>query len=175
MIKKTLFALFLLSLFLSCSTTEKASNCIFINKKAEQKYLAAYNKTMKLWPVPYEEKDINTTYGSAHVIVSGSANAEPLVLFHGLDASSTMWYPNIKTYAKKYRVYAVDNIIESGKSVSKDGKFATKDIVPYYSEVFDALKLDKIYLLGTSAGGWASTYFSIHSKERVKNWYCLPR
>lgn len=166
--KKTTLAIFSLLLLISCSTSKKASNCVFVNKKAEQKYIAAYNKTMKLWPVPYEEKDITTTYGNAHVIISGPANAEPLVLFHGLDASSTMWYPNIKTYAKKYRVYAIDNICESGKSVARDGNFTPKDIVPFYSEVFDALKLKKLCLLGTSGGGWTATYYTMYSKDRVK-------
>jgi len=167
MFKKITPAIFFL-LLLSCGTTEKATNYLFINKKAEQKYITAYNNTMKLWPVPYTEKDIPTSFGSAHVIISGPANGEPLVLFHGLDASSTMWYPNIKSYAKKYRVYAVDHIIESGKSVSKDGKFTINDIVPWYNEVFDALNLKKIYLLGTSGGGWNATYYTIHSKGRVK-------
>ena len=170
MMKKIPLAILFLILLISCRTTEKAHNAIFKDKNGEQKYIAAYNKTLKLWPVPYEEIDIPTTFGSAHVIISGPANGEPLILFHGLDASSTMWYPNIQAYAAKYRVYAIDNIVETGKSVSKDGKFAPEDIVHFYSQIFEELKLKHIYLLGTSGGGWTATYYAVHNtnRDRVK-------
>ena len=167
MIKKTLLVLFSTLLFLGCSTS-KPNNSLFKDKKNEQKYIAAYNKTMKLWPVPYEEKDIQTTYGTAHVIISGPTQGEPMVLLHGMDASSTMWYPNIKDFAKKYRVYAIDYLTEPGKSVPKDDKFGTDDIAIWYNEIFNALKLGKINLVGTSRGGWMATHYTLTNKDRVK-------
>jgi pimeloyl-ACP methyl ester carboxylesterase len=167
---RKLLLLLLLSVFLlSCTAAKnKSTNPVFLNKKAEQKYLSAYNNTMKLWPVPFEEKDIVTTFGNAHVIISGPVNGEPLVLLHGMDASSTMWYPNIKDYTKKYRVYAVDYLMEAGKSVSNDGKFATTDIVSWYNQIFDALNVKKFSVIGTSRGGWIATHYALNCNGRIQ-------
>jgi len=166
------FLLLILSyvFLLSCTAAkDKSNNAIFINKKAEQKYIAAYNTTMKLWPVPFEEKDVTTTYGTAHVIISGPATGEPLVLLHGMDASSTMWYPNVKSYAKSYRVYAIDYLTESGKSVqAKDTKFNTENIISWYDQIFDALKIKKFNLVATSRGGWVATHYTLNCDGRVK-------
>src|SRR5690606_2008080 len=140
----------------------------FKDKKAEDKYIAAYNKTMKLWPVPFEEKDIPTTFGTAHVIISGPVTGEPLVLMHGMDASSTMWYPNVKDFTKKYRIYAIDFLMEAGKSVSKGEKLSDDEIVSWYTQIFDALKLEKINLMGASRGGWNATLFTLKMQNRVK-------
>lgn len=170
MAHKFLLLIFSSVFLLSCTAAkDKSSNDIFVNKKAEQKYFSAYANTMKLWPVPFEEKDITTTYGTAHVIISGPANGEPLVLLHGMDASSTMWYPNIKDFAKKYRVYAIDYLTEAGKSVKKeDVKFNTEDIIPWYTQIFDNLKLKKFNLVATSRGGWVATHYTLNCDGRVK-------
>jgi pimeloyl-ACP methyl ester carboxylesterase len=162
------FYLFAICILIGCSSAkDKSSHAVFTNKKGEQKYIKAYNNTLKLWPVPFEEKDIQTTYGTAHIIISGPAKGEPLVLFHGMDASSTMWYPNIKSYSKKYRVYAVDYILEAGKSKLSDKRPNNEEVVNWYNEVFDALKLNKINLLGTSRGGWLATNYALHNPGRV--------
>src|SRR6478609_9400766 len=36
-------------------------------------YLLAYDRALLLWGVPVEEKDIDTKYGKAHVIMCGPA------------------------------------------------------------------------------------------------------
>lgn len=151
------------------SAKNKSSHEIFQNKKGEQKYLNAYNAALKLWPVPFEEKDIATTYGTAHVIVAGPKNGEPLVLFHGMDASSTMWYPNIKAFSKNYRVYAIDYILEPGKSVLKGEKPDTDEVAQWYNEIFDSLGLKQINLIGASRGGWLATNYTLKNQGRVKN------
>jgi pimeloyl-ACP methyl ester carboxylesterase len=148
--------------------TQKAKNfSIFKTRKKEQTYLKAYNKTLALWPVPYEEVDIKTSFGIAHVIISGPKEAAPLVLLHGLNASSTMWYPNVGAFSEKYRVYAIDFILEPGKSIS-EGEIKDRDeVVKWYNEIFDHFKFEKISIVGASRGGWIATNLAIHSKHRI--------
>lgn len=168
---KRYLLLLLLSLFLlGCSTAkDKSNHALFKSKKEELKYVQAYNKSLALWPVPFEEINIPTSFGTAHVIVSGPKNGEPLVLLHGMDATSTMWYPNIKSYAKEYRIYAIDYIMEAGKSVLKENKNLSSDeIATWYNEIFDYLKLKNINLLGTSRGGWIATLYTIKHPEKIK-------
>jgi len=169
MIRKLFLTVLSLFLLLSCTAAKnKSNNSLFLNKKAEQKYIEAYNNTMKLWPIPYVERDIPTTFGLAHVIISGPADGEPMVLLHGMDASSTMWYPNIKDFAKKYRIYAIDYLVEPGKSIANEEKFTGDDITAWYNQIFDELKLTNINLVGTSRGGWVATHYTIDSQDRIK-------
>ena len=43
----------------------------FKTLEGEPRYLAAYDAALKRWPVPYDEIDIPTRFGTTHVVVSG--------------------------------------------------------------------------------------------------------
>jgi pimeloyl-ACP methyl ester carboxylesterase len=131
-------------------------------------YLLAYDKALALWQIPFEEKDLKTTYGNAHVIISGPQNGEPLVLLHGMNATSTMWYPNIKALSERYRVYAIDFLLEPGKSTCDKEISETPQIMKWYDEVFKQLELEDFYLLGASRGGWLATNIALNHKTQVK-------
>src|SRR3954464_1225978 len=129
----------------SCSSTKKETTIsssertysVFKSRLAQRSYIKAYNIALKnLWDTPYEELDVQTTHGIAHVIISGPKNGSPLVMLHGMNASSTMWYPNAKEFSKTYRVYCIDFILEPGKSFSYGKIENTEDIVKWYDEVF---------------------------------------
>src|SRR5205814_3685659 len=79
----------------------------FKTAAGEATYLAAYDAAMTSWPVPYEEMDIPTPFGTTHVVVSGPRDAAPLVLLHGYWATLTMWSPHIADFSNRYRVYAL--------------------------------------------------------------------
>ena len=130
-------------------------------------YAQAYDIALLLWKTPFEEKDVKTSFGNAHVIVCGPTNGEPLILLHGMNASSTMWYPNIKSLSKQYRIYAIDFLLEPGKSICLEEISSTDQIVSWYYEIFDALQLKKINLLGASRGGWLALNIALHSQSRI--------
>jgi pimeloyl-ACP methyl ester carboxylesterase len=147
----------------------KAKNfTIFKTKRGERIYLKAYDSALSLWTEPKEEVIVKTSFGKAHVIISGPTDAPPLVLLHGMNASSTMWYPNISSFSKKYRVYAIDFILEVGKSVSS-GEIKDKDeVVKWYNEIFDHFKFKKISIVGASRGGWLTVNLALYSKARIE-------
>ena len=95
--------------------TESSGNYQFVYNDTLSDYLNAYNKTLSLFELPVTERDIPTQFGNAHVLVCGKPGNPPLVLLHGMNASSTMWYPNMKALSKNYRVYAIDFLLEPGK------------------------------------------------------------
>ncbi|PKP30732.1 MAG: alpha/beta hydrolase [Bacteroidetes bacterium HGW-Bacteroidetes-16] len=132
-------------------------------------YYKAYNTTLKLWKTPFHELNVKTSFGKAHIIVSGPKNGEPLVLLHGLNASSTMWYPNITALSQNHRVYAIDNLLEPGKSRIEGEVKDMMEMVSWYNEIFDQLKLEKFTLIGASKGGWLAIYIALQQKARIKN------
>lgn len=132
-------------------------------------YYAAYNKTLKLWNTSLNEKIVKTSLGNAHLIICGPNNGEPVVLLHGMNASSTMWYPNIEALSRKYRVYAIDNILEPGKSKLTGDAKDMQEVINWYIEVLRILDLKDYTLIGASKGGWLSTSIAMKEKWRIKN------
>ena len=173
---KTLLFLLLLSLFAGCNKEKDNYNefkqepeYITHPDREHKAYFEAYDKTLQRWGVAYEELYITTSKGIAHVLMSGPKNGKSVVLLHGMSASSTMWYPNAQALAKQYRIFAIDLIIEPGKSY-KTGNFENLDeVTAWYEEIFWALKLDSFHLVGTSRGGWIAMNIALHSKRNIRS------
>lgn len=141
-----------------------------LNPTEEQKkYFEAYDRTMTHWKVDYEELYISTSHGTAHVILSGTENSENLILFHGLSSSSTMWYPNVKALSKKYRLFAIDLIIEPGKSHQTKEFKNLKEVSDWYQEVISKLNIESYHLVGPSRGGWFAMDLTIRYPEKVES------
>ncbi|MFC4096530.1 alpha/beta fold hydrolase [Euzebyella saccharophila] len=136
-------------------------------------YYEAYDRTLELWPTDYEELYIPTTDGIAHVLVSGPKNGEPMVLLHGMNASSTMWYPNIQALSENYRVFAIDFLLEPGKSHVYDKVENVEKVVDWYEEVLFALKVDNFHLIGASRGGWLAVNLAFSNQKRIKSMILL--
>jgi pimeloyl-ACP methyl ester carboxylesterase len=152
-----------------CSSSKGKKDYVFSNADGKAKYLQSYNNTIqKLWGIPFEEIDVKTTFGIAHVIVSGPTSGEPVILFHGMDASSSMWFPNVGALSKDYRVYGIDFPLEAGKSVASQNRLSNNQIVQFYNEVFTHFKMKNINLMGASRGGWMAANLAIQQRNRVK-------
>jgi len=140
----------------------------FRSPKGEALYLAAYDASMQLWPVPYESIEVTGRYGRTHLVVSGPPDASPLVLLHGDYLSLAMWSPNVADLSRNYRVYAVDVIGQPGRSVPDRHMKNRDDCVAWLSEVLDGLDLPKVTLAGMSFGCCLSLNFALRVPGRVE-------
>lgn len=166
---KSLFLFVLFSILTACSTTKgkKIDDYVFSRKKERKEYISSYNKALQLWKVPFEEQYVPTKFGKAHIIVSGPKEAKALILLHGMDASSTMWYPNIASLSKNHRVYAIDFLMEAGKSESPKSVLSKEEIISWYTEIFDYYKLKKYDVVGASRGGWIATLLALQENSKM--------
>jgi pimeloyl-ACP methyl ester carboxylesterase len=139
----------------------------FKSQKGEAKFMAVYDALMQLWPDSYETFDISGQFGVTHVVASGPQDAPALVLLHGAHATVTMWSANIADLSRDYRVYAVDMIGMPGKSVAGPCFSKRKQLVPWFTELLDTLKIEKANLVGQSYGGWFTLNYAIRVPERV--------
>jgi pimeloyl-ACP methyl ester carboxylesterase len=140
----------------------------FKTPEGEARFLAAYDAALKLWPVPYEELDIPTRFGTTHVVACGPKTAPPLVLLHGYMATLTMWSPNILAFSKDYRVYAVDVMGQPSRSRPDEPIRSVADFVSWLTATLDALHLDCISLVGMSFGGWLALNYAVAVPQRVR-------
>lgn len=140
----------------------------FKTPEGELSFLAAYNAAMALWPVPFEEIDIPSQFGTTHVVVCGPKDAPPLVLLHGYMATLTMWSPNVAAFSKSYRVFAVDVMGQPGKSKPARPISSTSDFIAWLTATLDALQLERILLVGMSFGGWLALNYAVAAPHRVQ-------
>ena len=91
------------------------------------------------------------------------------MLLHGMNASSTMWYPNIESLTKNHRVFAIDFILEAGKSYLYKDIESVEKVTDWYKEVLFALELDSFHLIGASRGGWLAVNLALNDQKRIKS------
>ncbi|MHC4498414.1 MAG: alpha/beta fold hydrolase [Planctomycetota bacterium] len=140
---------------------------IFKNAQKESEYLAAYDETLKLWPIPYETKTIPTKNTETHVIISGKEDGKPVVLLHGAAASATMWYANAGELGAIYRTYALDTLGDWGKTRLSAQPENRKDLADWLREVLEGLGIEKPHLVGLSYGGFLTINFACEYPELV--------
>lgn len=140
----------------------------FKTSEGEAKFLAAYDDEMKLWPLPYEQVDLPSRFGTTHVVVCGPKAAPPLVLLHGYMATLTMWGPNVAAFSKDYRVYAIDVMGQPGKSRPEEPICNVADFVSWLTATLDALHLDRVFLVGMSFGGWLALNYAAAVPQRIR-------
>jgi pimeloyl-ACP methyl ester carboxylesterase len=140
----------------------------FKTPDGEARFLAAYDAAMRLWPVPYEQIDVPSRFGTTHVIACGPTTAPPLVLLHGYMATLTMWWPNIAAFSKDYRVYAVDVMGQPGRSSPAEAICNAADFVSWLTATLDALHLECVSLVGMSFGGWLALNYAVAAPHRLR-------
>jgi len=141
----------------------------FRSAEAKAEYLAFYDNRAKHWPIPSEVHTIDTSYGPTFVRISGPANADPLVLLHGGNATSLGWIPVIAGLSEQYRTYAPDIIGASGRSIGTRPIHNAPSLVIWLDELLDGLHLrNPIHLLGKSYGGWIAAQYALHAPHRLR-------
>jgi pimeloyl-ACP methyl ester carboxylesterase len=138
-----------------------------------EKYLAAYQATLALWPVPPQTLEVTTSFGLTHVNVLGSAELPPLLLLHGFGVSSTQWYPNIGWLSGYFRVYAPDMIGHMGLGVATRPLQTPQDCSTWLIELMDALNIERAAVGGLSQGGWLTLNLALAAPHRVERMVLL--
>jgi len=144
-------------------------NSIFRSEEAQNRSMEIYDERMADWPVPFDKLDIETSYGTVHVIASGPENGEPVLLLHASELSAISWGPNIEAF-DDYRTYAIDHIGEVNKSRLADVDVFPKtreEIAGLYAEIADGLGVERSIVVGASNGGFVSMIYAIAYPERV--------
>jgi pimeloyl-ACP methyl ester carboxylesterase len=139
----------------------------FKSLEGEARYMAAYEASLRLWPISYQAMDIPGRLGCTHLVACGPQDAPVLVLLHGFFATLTMWSPNIAELSRDYRVYALDVMGQPSRSIPGEPIRSRADFVEWLTTLLDALKVDRAHLVGMSYGGWLTLNYAIGAPERV--------
>jgi pimeloyl-ACP methyl ester carboxylesterase len=145
---------------------------IYRSAEAERALMQRYDELVADWPVPVAEQDIQTSWGSVHVLGWGDADGPPLLLCHAASMAATSWLPNAEALATAgFRCHAVDYVGEGNKS-----RLADRDVYPksgselgqLYVALMDALGIERCPVVAASAGGHVALRLALAAPERVE-------
>jgi pimeloyl-ACP methyl ester carboxylesterase len=126
----------------------------FVSDQARERFMAAYDRAFTLWPRPWVEFDVETVTTTTHIHRYGPADGEPVVLLHGAGFNGSMWYPNVAALGRDHPVLAIDTPGDPNASVARAPLAEPAASAAWLDEVLDALRADRIHLVGHSYGGW---------------------
>lgn len=148
----------------------KAPVGVHSSGEARERVFAIYDAKLARWPIPFEELNVPTRYGSTHIVASGNPAAPPVIFVHPAGTGAFAWRKIIASIGKGHRSYALDTIGDAGKSVLSDITRYPKSGTEYsgwLKDVFDQLKIGACPLVGWSMGGWITLNFAADHPERV--------
>ncbi|MGW5190269.1 alpha/beta fold hydrolase [Kribbella sp. NPDC004138] len=128
-----------------------------------------YDGLLARWGVPVEQLELTDEFGTTHVNACGPADGPPVVLLPGHGATSPVWFTVAPRLAEQYRVYAVDLIVDAGRSTNTGRTPKTPDdLHSWLSNTFDGLGIERAALCGHSYGAWIALTYAIAHPERVE-------
>src|SRR5947209_12730813 len=109
-------------------------------------------------------KSIEIDDFAVHYRVEG--HGEPLILIHGLGGSSGWWVRNVAFLSQYFTVYTVD-LPGFGVMRRCPARFSVNGAVAWLRTLLDALRLEKVSLIGHSMGGLISAIFAAECPDRL--------
>jgi pimeloyl-ACP methyl ester carboxylesterase len=143
---------------------------IYASPEVEARLMTLYDEAMASWPVPYENRYVETEYGSMHVVVCGPEDAPPLLLVHASGVAAFSWRPNVAALSRSRRIYAVDLFGEANRTrIDEIGHLPETgpQAATLLATVLDTLGVERADVVGASIGGFVSLNLAIHHPERV--------
>jgi pimeloyl-ACP methyl ester carboxylesterase len=145
-------------------------NTPFKSNRYKLLYEKSYDDFAMHWPVPSECQTVETSFGTSYVRISGFENTNTIVLLQGAASTSLMWSNIVLDLVKTgYKVVAIDNIHEFGRSYYSEKISTTSDLVDWLDQTLKHLGItDNIELMGLSFGGWLCAQYCLSHFPRIR-------
>jgi 3-oxoadipate enol-lactonase len=101
-----------------------------------------------------------------HHVVSGPADAPPLILSNSLGADLRMWDPQAEALAERFRLVRYDTRGHGGSPVP-DGPYTIDHLGEDVVALLDHLEIERAHFAGLSLGGMTGLWLGIHAPERL--------
>lgn len=91
----------------------------------------------------------------------------PVILLHGAWNDSSQWVSVMEALSQHFHCFALD-LLGCGESNNPNIHYSIDLQVECLAEFLQALKLDKVYLVGHSLGGWIAASYALKYPEQVE-------
>lgn len=123
---------------------------------------------MERLSVPYQDLYIDTSFGKTHLIETGNLNGEPLLVFHGGNATTAYNLLACDFLLNDFHIYAVDTIGHPGKSAEVSLSPRNYDYGKWGSEIISALNYKKLSCFAGSFGASILAKTMCVAPEKIK-------
>ena len=141
---------------------------LYWSEAAKQRLLGRYAQLLQGRVVPNEQRRVSTCMGETFVLSCGPATAPPLVLLHGGNTNSLMWFRSLSSWSQHHHVHAVDIIGDPGFSEPVRPDFSTDAHARWLDDVWRALGIARAAVVGASLGGWMALDYAIRRPARTE-------
>ncbi|MBN2566093.1 MAG: alpha/beta hydrolase [Candidatus Eisenbacteria bacterium] len=155
-------------LVVACRVAGNGYVSVYKTPRTRDRLLEYYDRVLRNWPIPCEERCLESRSGTTHILLCGKEGARPLLLFHGTGNNCLMWRYNVAQLGEHFRLHLIDTINDPGKSEASREFDAETDYTSWTTEVLDALGVGKALLVGHSKGGWIVLNAVVNAPERVE-------
>lgn len=141
---------------------------IYKSQKGKEEILALYDEQLKRLETAYKDLWVSTSFGKTHLIETGNAEGEPLLVFHGGNATTACNLLACDFLMKDFHIYAIDSIGHPGKSAEVSLSPNNYDYGKWAGEVIEGLGYENICCFGGSfgAGILAKTMCAVPGKVK---------
>ena len=112
----------------------------------------------------YDTKSLDCSYGKMTYIDEGEG--EVILSIHGIFGGYDQAYDTCRVFADQYRIIAPSRFGYLYSDIKGEGR--PKEQKEAYLELLDEKRIDKVFLLATSAGGSVAFRFALDYPERTK-------
>lgn len=125
---------------------------VYRSPAGKQVLEACYDEALAQLEIAIDEEWVETRYGSTHVLCAGPVDAQPVLVFHGGNATNPMtlaWYAGL---ADEFRLIAPDTIGHPGKSAETRLDPQGDGYGEWVVDLLDAFEVQSVSMIGTSYG-----------------------
>jgi pimeloyl-ACP methyl ester carboxylesterase len=140
----------------------------FKSEEARAAYCRLYDEVIALSRVPVEELDVETSFGTTHVLTAGDPSKPPLIALHAMSTSSTMWLPLLPALTVSRHLWMLDAVGDVGKSTATGALSSPARVVDWIDETLDRLGVERAAFVAASLGTWMATQYATARPFRVE-------
>lgn len=141
---------------------------IYKHPDSKFKILALYDTQLNSLNRPYKDVYLETRFGKTHVVEIGNLNGEPLLVFHGGNATTAFGLLSCGFLLDQFHVYAVDTIGHPDKSSETCLSAKNEDYGLWASDVITGLGYKKMSCYGGSFGAGIISKLMCAAPNRIE-------
>lgn len=125
---------------------------IYRNEQSKKTVWQLYDRQIDDLKIPYADLFVDTSFGKTHIIECGNLRGNPLLVFHGGNATTAYNLKYCRFLLDDFHVYAVDTIGHPGKSAEVSLSPRNQDYGKWAVNVIKGLGFNEIACFGGSFG-----------------------
>ncbi len=149
--------------------TERFYSEVYKSAEGRQILAALYQKHLSTITAEYDESFVDTRFGRTHIISYGSPDGQPVLGFHGGNATNPYSLRAFTKHVdlKRIRFIVPDTIGNIGLSAEKRLSSGGMQYGEWACDILDALALDSVPVFGGSYGGGIALRLASFAPERI--------